>query len=44
MKKYEEAKLEIVAFDAEDIITTSGVEECVAGPHTIDMGGEDLDD
>lgn len=28
MKKYEEATLEIVAFDAEDVITTSP-EQCV---------------
>jgi hypothetical protein len=28
MKKYEEATLEIVAFDAEDVITTSP-EQCI---------------
>ncbi len=40
MEKYVEAELEMVTFDAEDIITTSETSSCTG----VDMGGEDLDD
>ena len=42
MKKYEEAKLEMITFEAEDVITTSGEEVCSAGPTYIDFGTEEL--
>ena len=31
MEKYEKAKMEVIEFEAEDVITTSGLNFCPAG-------------
>ena len=39
MEKYEKARMEVIEFEAEDVITTSGISEC--GSDIIIDGDED---